>query len=227
LATSEGGFDPELSFEEIAVAVQEAARRHRRVMVHALGGDAIRWAVDAGACSIEHGVFLTEADAAAMAARGCFLVPTLAIYERLVSLAKAGALDPRREKRAIEVGDHLGDAVQIARAAGVKIALGSDFGHRDDHGHNLSELALLHGAGLSVEEALLAATAHGAELCGVADHLGRIAPGFQFDAVVLDHEPDDLARLSEPGAVTGVFQRGWPAVVHPRLRYDGAITTLT
>ena len=227
LATSDGGFEPELSFEDVAVAVQEAARRHRRVMVHALGGDAIRWAIDAGARSIEHGIFLTEADAAAMAARGCFLVPTLAIYERLVSLAQAGALDPRRATRAIDVGEHLGEAVRIAKAAGVKIALGSDFGHRDEHGRNLSELALLHAAGLSVEEALLAATSRGAELCGVADHLGRIAPGFQFDAIVLDHEPNDLARLTEPGAVTGVFQRGSPAVVHPRLRHARAITTLT
>ena len=121
----------------------EAGCRRRPVMVHALGGDAIGWAVEAGARSIEHGVFLTEADAAAMAARGCFLVPTLAIYERLVSLAAPGGLDPGRAARAIEVGEHLGEAVRIARAAGVKVALGSDFGHRDDHGHNLSELALL------------------------------------------------------------------------------------
>jgi hypothetical protein len=33
----------------------------------------------------------------------------------------------------------------------------------------------------------------------------------------VDQEPSDLARLSEPGAVTGVFQRGRPVVAHPRL----------
>ncbi len=227
LATSDGGFDPELSLEDIVVAVREAGCRRRPVMVHALGGDAVGWAIEAGARSIEHGVFLTEADAAAMATRGCFLVPTLAIYERLVALARTGGLDPDRAARAIEVGEHLGEAVRIARAAGVKVALGSDFGHRDDHGHNLSELASLHRAGLSVEEALLAATSVGAELCGVGDRLGRIAPGYQFDAIVLDHEPTDLAQLSEPGAVTGVFQLGVPAVMHPRLRDRKATTTLT
>ena len=226
LATSDGGFDPELSFEDLVAAVLEASRRHRPVMVHALGGEAIRWAILAGARSIEHGVFLTEADAAAMAARGCFLVPTLAIYERLAASARSGDLDPGRASRAIAVGEHLGDAVQIARAAGVKVALGTDFGHRIDHGRNLSELALLHRAGLSVEEALLAATSVGAELCGVADRLGRIAPGYQFDAILLDSEPTDLARLSEPGAVTGVFQRGTPIVRHPRLRNAAATTTL-
>ena len=227
LATSDGGFEPELSFEDLAAAVSEAGRHRRPVMVHALGGDAIGWAIEAGARSIEHGIFLTEADAAAMAARGCFFVPTLAIYARLAALARSGELDPGRAARALEVGERLGEAVQIARAAGVKVALGSDFGHRDDHGRNLSELALLHRAGLSVEEALLAGTSVGAELCGVGDRLGRIAPGYEFDAIVLDQEPTDLAHMSEPGAVTGVFQRGAPVVVHPRLHADNVPGTLT
>jgi len=217
LAMSDGGFDPELSFEEIAAAVAEAGHRRRPVMVHALGGDAIRWAIDAGARSIEHGIFLTEADAAAMAARGCALVPTLAIYHRLAELARSGDLAPGRAARAIEVGAHLGEAVRIAKAAGVKVALGSDFGHRDDHGRNLSELVMLRRAGLSIEETLLAATSVGAELCGVGERLGRLAPGYVFDAIVLDEEPADLEPLSQPGAVTGVFQRGAPVVAHPRL----------
>jgi len=217
LATSDGGFDPELSFEDLAMGVAEATRRHRPVMVHALGGDAVSWAVEAGARSIEHGVFLTEPAAAAMARRGCFLVPTLVIYEQLVAMARAGELDKARADRAIEVGSHLGEAVRIARAAGVKIAVGTDFGHRDDHGRNLTELAALQRSGMSVEEVLIAATSVGAELCGVADRHGRIAPGYQFDAIVLDDEPSDLALLAEPGGVTGVFRGGVPVVAHPRL----------
>jgi imidazolonepropionase-like amidohydrolase len=217
LAGTDGGFDAELDFEDIATAVSEANRRRRPVMVHALGGDAIGWAIKAGARSIEHGIFLTEADAAAMAAGGCFLVPTLVVYERLVGMARAGALDAGRAERAIAVGAHLGEAVRIARAAGVKVALGSDFGHRDDHGRNLSELAFLHNAGMTIEESLLSATAVGAQLCGVADRLGRIAPGYHFDAIVLDREPTELAWLSESGAVTGVFRGGRPVVAHPRL----------
>jgi imidazolonepropionase-like amidohydrolase len=217
LAASDGGFDAELSFEDLATAVAEAARRRRPVMVHALGGDAIGWAIKAGARSIEHGIFLTEADAAAMAANNCALVPTLVIYDQLAALARSGGLDAGRAERAIEVGAHLGEAVRIARTAGVKIALGSDFGHRADHGRNLAELAMLHRAGLSLEEALLAATSVGAELCGVGERLGRIATGYEFDAILLDEEPSDLLRLSQPGAVTGVFKSGRPVVAHPRL----------
>ena len=106
-------------------------------------------------------MFLTEEDAGLMAARGCTLVPTLAIYHELAELAAAGALREAASARVAQVAPRLGEAVAIARAAGVPIALGSDFGHRDQHGRNLVELHHLRRAGLTAEEALLAGTADG------------------------------------------------------------------
>jgi imidazolonepropionase-like amidohydrolase len=76
-------------------------------------------------------------------------------------------------------------------------------------------------AGLTPAEALLAATRGGADLCGVADTYGRIAPGFAFDAIVLDEDPGDLSCFHEPGAVTGVFKGGVPALPHPRFAREG------
>jgi imidazolonepropionase-like amidohydrolase len=222
LSAGDGEFEPELTDEEIAMAVAEAQRRRKPVMVHALGGPVLAAAVAAGARSIEHGVFLTESDAALMAARGCALVPTLAIYRRLADQARAGDLAGPKADRAVAVGRRLGEAVAIARAAGVTIALGSDFGHRDDHGGNLAEIPLLRGAGLSAEEALLAATWSGAELCGVGDRLGRLAPGYEFDAVLLDDDPADMQTFTRRTSVTGVFKQGVAVVRHPRLeRGDG------
>jgi imidazolonepropionase-like amidohydrolase len=212
-----GDFECELSGEEIAVAVVEAERRRRFVMVHALGGEAIAVAVRAGARSIEHGVFLTERDAKSMADRGCALVPTLSIYSRLAEAARRGELTGERAARALAAGESLGEAVAIARAAGVRVVAGSDFGHRDDHGANLGELALLHQSGLSVSEALLAGTAWAAELCNVGDRVGRLAPGYHFDALLLDSDPGDLRTLGVSGTVTGVFCDGVPALAHPRL----------
>jgi imidazolonepropionase-like amidohydrolase len=217
LSAADGEFGAQLGEDEIRAAVAEADSRGRPVMVHALGGPALRHAVEAGARSIEHGVFLTEADAALMAARGCVLVPTLVIYDQLEAMARTGRLTGARADRARAVGARLGEAVAIARDAGVPIALGSDFGHRDDHGHNLAEITLLHRAGLSIEAALLAATAGGAELCGVGDRLGRIAPGYQFDAVLGDEDRANPAILTRPGCVTGVFQSGVPVVPRSRL----------
>jgi imidazolonepropionase-like amidohydrolase len=152
-----------------------------------------------------------------MAARGCAFVPTLAIYHRLAEQARAGELPGPKADRALAVGRRLGEAVAIARAAGVSIALGSDFGHRDDHGGNLAEVPLLRRVGLSLEEALLAATWAGAELCGVGDRLGRLAPGYEFDAVLLDDDPADMQTFTRRTSVTGVFKRGVAVVRHPRL----------
>jgi len=212
-----GNFECQLSGEEIAVAVTEASRQHRSVMVHALGGEAIYLAIQAGARSIEHGVFLTERDAKAMAERGCTLVPTLSVYSRLAEAARKGELHGERAARAAAVGDALGEAVAIARSAGVRIVAGSDFGHRDEHGTNLRELFLLHSAGLTVREALLAGTAWAAELCNIGSQVGRIAPGYHFDALLLDSDPGELTTLGSSGTVTGVFRNGVPVVVHPRL----------
>ena len=148
-------------------------------------------------------------------------MPTLAIYHRLAEQARAGTLRGPKAGRALAAGQRLGEAVAIARAAGVTVALGSDFGHRDDHGGNLAEIPLLRRAGLSAEAALLAATWAGAELCGVEDRLGRLAPGYEFDAVLLDDDPADMRTFTSRTSVTGVFKQGTAMVRHPRLEPRG------
>jgi imidazolonepropionase-like amidohydrolase len=208
---------PELTPEEIAVAVFEAGRRGKGVMSHAFGGEGIDNAVRAGVRSIEHGIFLTESQAAEMANRNCFLIPTLYVIHEVIGWAEqGGVLPPYAERKALALRDRVGNAVEIAHSHGVKIALGSDFIRRELHGRNLAEIPLLHAAGLTVEETLLAATRNGAELLGVADRLGRIAPGYLFDAILLDTEPADLSLFAEPGAVTGVFRGGAAVLRHPR-----------
>jgi imidazolonepropionase-like amidohydrolase len=203
--------------EEIAVAVAEAARRKRAVMAHAFGGEGLDNAIAAGVSSIEHGIFLTEEQASQMAARGTWLVPTLAILRDSIRWAEAGLLGGYATEKMLAIKPQLGAAVGIAREHGVKMALGTDFVHRDQHGGNLEELVLMHEAGLTVEETLLAATVRGAELCGVSADYGRIAPGKIFDAIVLDDDPSDLSVFGRRDAVTGVFQRGVPVLAHPRL----------
>jgi imidazolonepropionase-like amidohydrolase len=201
---------PEFTFEEIAVAVTEASTRGKSVMTHAYGGPGLDNAIKAGVRSIEHGTFLTEAQASAMAAADCWLVPTLSVLWACVRWAKEGALPAYAAEKALGFEAFLGDAVAIAREYGVQLAAGSDYIERTQHGGNLEEIAHLHRAGLTVEEALLATTTHAAELCGVSDRLGRIAPGYIFDAVLLDEDPSDVSMFERPGAVSQVFKGGKP-----------------
>ena len=207
----------EFTREEIQAAVFEARRKGKPVSAHAYGGEGLDNAIEAGVRSVEHGGFLTEEQAARMAERGCWLVPTLSAMRDVLRWAEEGKLTPAQCRKILDFGLELGAAVRIAKEHGVRLACGTDYISREQHGGNLEEVALMHNAGLVVEEALLAATSGGAELCGVDGDYGRIAPGYVFDAIVLDEDPGDLSLFRRPGAVTGVFKAGLPAVRHPRL----------
>jgi imidazolonepropionase-like amidohydrolase len=227
LSAHDEGHVAELTAEEIGVAVSEAARRGKSVMAHAFGGEGLDNAVRAGVRSIEHGLFLTEEQASRMAAAGCWLVPTLLILEEVIRFAKEGTLPPAATRKALDLEPLVGEAVRVARDHGVKIAVGSDFISRDQHGRNLEELPLLVRAGLTVEETLLAATASGAELCGVGADRGHISPGAVFDAILLDDDPGDLSLFTKRDSVTGVFKEGLPVIPHERLVEAGLERPLT
>lgn len=203
----------EFAPEEIGVAVVEAERKGKHVAAHAYGGEGLTNAVQAGVRSIEHGGFLTEEQASLMAESGCWLVPTLSAMRDVLRWAEEGSLTPTQCRKILDFGLDIGACVRLAKEYGVKLASGTDYISRTQHGGNLEEIRLMHEAGLSVEEALLAATTGGAELCGVHDRLGRIAEGYEFDAIVLDVDPGDLSGLN----ASAVFKAGEPVVTHPRI----------
>lgn len=208
----------DFTVEEIETCVAEAQRKNRSVAAHAYGGPGLSEAVRAGVRSIEHGGFLTEGQAQLMAENGCWLVPTLSAMRDCLRWASEGTLSPTQCEKILGFGLELGGCVRVAREYGVRVACGTDYISRSQHGVNLEEVALLHRVGgLTVGEALLAATAGGAELCGMSDQLGRIAVGQWFDAIVFDRDPGDLSMFFERGIVTGVFKSGSPLVPHARL----------
>jgi hypothetical protein len=71
----------------------------------------------------------------------------------------------------------LSDAVTVASNPGVKVVSGTDFFHREEHGHDLEDLAYLHAAGLTTQEVLLAATRTAAEHCGIAEGRSSFGTG--------------------------------------------------
>jgi imidazolonepropionase-like amidohydrolase len=208
----------EFSREEVQAAVAEASRGGVPVCAHAYGGPGLDVAVEAGARSIEHGLHLTAQQAAKMAERECWLVPTLIAVEELARLAENDELPAEAARKVREVQELSGRQVAIARDAGVRIAVGTDLLAQ---GPNLAELSLLGGAGMPAGEVLLAATLGGAELLGAAETRGRIAPGYVFDAILLDEDPSDLGVFSDADAVTGVFQAGDAIRPHRRWRAQG------
>mgnify|MGYP000865990867 FL=1 len=136
-----------------------------------------------------------------------------------VSLPHSAPLLQSLARRAMPTGDYLRAAARRSlrnlgrvHRAGGRIVMDSDSGAYDEipfyfHGlSSLREVELLVQAGLSPEEALLAATRDAAQLLGLAGEAGTITAGASADLVVLDEDP-----LRDPRAlrsVTAVMQRG-------------------
>lgn len=197
---------PQLSLEELQVAVAEAAATGRYVFAHAQSPAGIKNALRAGVRSIEHGIYLDEESIELMLDTGAWLVPTLVAPLSVVEAAEAGVqLAPAVVSKAIEVSAAHAESVRRAAAAGVRIAMGTDSGV-GPHGQNLRELELMGACGMGPAAVLHAATASAAQLCGLTDVAGRVAPGLAADLAVLDGDPYDLTGLGS--RVAQVWQAG-------------------
>jgi imidazolonepropionase-like amidohydrolase len=165
-------------------------------MAHAQGADGIKNAVRAGIRSIEHGIFLDDEGIELMLEHGTWLVPTLTAGDTTEEIANNPQVaEPVREKM-LALGRPELDAFARAAEAGVKVAMGTDCPVAP-HGTNLRELELMASRGFSPERALVAATSSAAELMGLDDDLGTLAPGKIADVVVVDGDPFDFATLKD------------------------------
>lgn len=177
----------ELNRDEIEVACREAHKFGLRTAAHAIGEEGIANAVYGGIDSIEHGHYLTPVLAAEMARRGTALVPTLFVYRQI---ATHPSIPEYARVKARAIVERHQEAVRLARAAGVRIGAGSDAGSpQTPHPSLVEELECLMETGLTPTEALVAATGGAAEVLGMGDRIGTIAPGKLADMVVVRGNP--------------------------------------
>jgi imidazolonepropionase-like amidohydrolase len=203
---ADGPDDVGFSLAELRAVVETASTRGRHVAAHAIGTQGIANAVEAGIHSVEHGTGLTPAIADRMAEQGTFLVPTLTVLNETGDPAVMGQHAYQTARRWREAAR---EAVPMAVKAGVRIATGTDAGLGIQHGQNLIELVHLVDAGLSPMDAIVAATATAADLCGLGDQIGTIEPGKRADLVGAAGNPlDGVGLLADAGNITLVVQDG-------------------
>ena len=199
---------PQYSAEEIRAVTDEAARRGSYVVAHAYSPEAIRHSIDNGVRSIEHGNLLDAETAAAMAEAGAFLVPTLATYdamERRGDDLGLALVSRQKNREVLEAGQ---TAVELARAAGVRVGFGTDLmgALEDEQLNGLRLQAEVDGPAL----ALQSATSVNADLIGRPD-LGRVQEGCVADLLIVDANP-----LSDPSVL-------WSSAEHRTIVQGGTI----
>jgi len=143
-----------------------------------------------------------------LAAAGTFVAPSL-FFPHTLAAQTGPALGFTAAMRA-DV-ERLCRILPTANAAGVKLVIGDDYGAMGlPHGRYAAELALyVEQAGIAPRDVLRWATCHGAELLGLGDQLGTVAPGMLADVLVVDGDPlADIRVLQDADRLLAILKGG-------------------
>lgn len=213
LATHSGSARSEktrFNLAELTAIGEEAAAQGVAVATHAYGSGPVKDALRTGSRSIEHVADLDDEAIELFLETGAWLVPTLSLYRPhldgdgpieqrdRIGHQTDSRVDPRAKAELAFA------SFRRAHEAGVRIAMGTDFGNRC--GDNLAELSAMELGGMTPTQALLAATSSAAGLLGVADERGTLEVGKAADLVVVSGGVSALGTLRE--RIRRVYQDG-------------------
>ncbi|HJW72253.1 MAG TPA: amidohydrolase family protein [Geothrix sp.] len=189
---------PQYSQGEMNVLVEEAHMWGRKVLAHAHGAEAIKFALRAGVDSVEHASLIDEEGLRLAKERRAVLV--MDIYNDDYILAEYEKHNyPKKiiDKERL-VGRLQRENFRKALAAGVKIGFGTDAGVYP-HGWNAKQFATMVAFGMTPMQAIQSATVTAAELMGWTGKVGEIVPGAFADLVAVAGDPTkDVAELQKP-----------------------------
>jgi len=187
---------PELSQDEMNAIVSEAHAWGRKVAAHCHGDKAAKMAIAAGVDSIEHGSFLQDDTLLEMKKKHVYLVSTM--FAGYWVGQKADSFPPAIADKARAAAAHIQSTFAHAVKIGTPVALGTDAAV-EPHGRNAFEFQLMTQNGLSPAKALIAGTAAGADLLGLADKVGTLQAGKLADIVAVSGDPiQDIKTTAHP-----------------------------
>ena len=168
----------------IRAAADEAHRRGKLVFAHPHTREGLLAAVKGGADVLVHTApnagSLEAAILTSMKKAGVALIPTLKLWRHELRHDRLSQREPF-----VRTGV---DQLRAWSASGGVVLFGTDVGYMDDYDPT-DEYALMAEAGMSSGQILASLTTAPAERFGEAARLGRIAPGFAADLVVLGQDP--------------------------------------
>ena len=192
---------PTFTLDELKAIVDEAHRERHKVASHAAALNGVHNSVEAGVDSIEHGMYIADADLQTMVAHGTYYVPTLFVGEYVAEgRAAAGA------KVWVDMIKIHEDTFRRALKAGVKIAFGTDAGGFDWKIDPAKEFPIMVKYGMTPAQALHSANMSAAELLGMQDKIGSVEAGKYADIVAVPGDP--MADVQQLEKVNFVMKGG-------------------
>ncbi|PTM40618.1 amidohydrolase family protein [Bosea sp. 124] len=186
------------SMEELRVFQDEADKAKMYCSVHTHTDEAVARALELGIHSIEHATLITPETAETAARQGAIVCPTISAYEAQIREGARLGLDPGFVERLKWVRARGPESLEIMRAAGVKLAYGTDvLGSMYSY---QSEEFMIRNEVIPALEVIKSATLNAAELVRMPGKVGTVAPGAFADLLVLEKDPlKDISVLAHQG----------------------------
>lgn len=191
------------STDDISFIVEEARKAGLKVMAHCQSVEGVYNAVLGGVASVEHGWSLPDSIITLMRNKNIYLVSTDFPVKVLMAFGT-------KEENAKTAHNKMIERLKRAYEGGVKIAFGSDI-MVDIENESRGEVAVSYiesfiEAGIPPADILKIITTNPAELLGVENLRGSLAPGMYCDLIATDENPLDNIRTLKN--VTFVMKNG-------------------
>jgi len=200
-ASQRVGATPTITEEQLRILCDEARAVGLRSMVHAYRSQ-VAAAARAGCQQIEHATYATKEELQVAVDAGAYISPQ-------VGLVVQNYLE--NKERYLGVGNYTEEGMEImrrdmpldwelcrlvAQMPGAKLVFSTD-ATAGAHGRNADEfIGRVEYCGQTPLAALMSAHQVAAEALGMADRIGRLAPGYEADIIALDGNPlEDLSAV--------------------------------
>jgi len=192
--------------DEIRAIVGEAAERRSYVTAHCHPASAVRRCVEYGVRSIEHGTLIDDETARFVAAKGAYIVPTMATIFALIELGKTLGFPAESQEKMKVAHEGALAGMERMRQAKVKVGFGTDL-LGVTYVRECTEFTLRRDV-FSPLEILRQCTSVNAEMMQMAGQVGCVAPGAHADLLVVDGDPlADIGVMAADGRNVRVIVR--------------------
>jgi imidazolonepropionase-like amidohydrolase len=197
---------PEMTQEEIAAVVEVAHDNGKKVAAHAHGTDSIRMAIEAGADTIEHASYLSDANIAEALKQG-HVALSMDVYngDYIDTEGRAQKWPEEFLRKNLETTEIQRQAFTKAAKAGVPIVFGTDSAVYP-HGLNARQFPIMVQRGMTPRQAIQSATEVASRFMGWDKDIGTIEVGKFGDIIAVRGNP--LADIKVMQDVVAVVKGG-------------------